>query len=898
MKNNKLLTMLICMTMLFGGVALASCGMNNTGSDSSGSIVSEVKTTATVKFDVNIEGYETNSVKDKTVSIGKRVPIVKAYVTGENPDNLQLYGWYTDKECTNAWDFKKDLVEEDMTLYAKWVEQYDVKYYLNGKVIKTDFAFKGDTLTEDATLVAGFKYLGTYLDTTYETPFDYTQAVSGDLELHIKRSEGIYMTDHVEEGEIASGNLSDYLVAYVGSYSFDEKGNPIEQEGWVDTYKVATEYEDETVEEGCTYVNFGYQPKYGDGFVELCLALDITQSQIIRIWFKNLGKADVLNMYFTALLDADNNIYSETGSVYTQDFCYPNYTGSGVGNGIELKSSQIEMEETAEWTYVDFNLYEVYKNGYSIWGTSAFLGSLRFQAIYKNTSEEDLSNVFLIKAIEGIPYEIEVEDSGDVKDLLTKAETTTPAALQQASSLQGENSQGLVFPKNGDMVQRVEDGALVYNTVDGLLFYAENEIISREKSNPYYGFVLEVPEGKKIDLSELTTLEISLKNYGYAEDLVVRVYNDIGIPVTANLKIAKQMAGTKTYSANLYGKYGMEGTLSKIEIRYNSVGVDNAILIENIQMAAFIPYDSVGLNLNDKYCFGLTSTDKIEISFDSNREGTMFNVSDSGASVLSSDKLYDSTSDGYGIATLQYYMPKDSQITAVSVEYKIDGKFTSKYTYQLNTEQKGVVNKASLPLKSNERGIVRAVRFTFEGTGKVLIKSIDYSVSEYGGLPFYQSYADVYNGWDWDPTCTYQYDSVLKASLFVKNPAQSVSAFSMYIGLTTIMSQHLSIPHTTYNVLATETTTIKVVYQNKTDVNTLNLHAGFARSELANPDESGLSAFVANGNVIDCNMADYEWSTLTLVVPADYAGKYLGKIYVEFAGAEIAIRAISIETGV
>ena len=451
MKKNKLLTMLISMTMLFGGVALASCGTNNATSDSS-SISSEVKTTATVKFDVNLDGYETNSVKDKTISIGKRVPIVKAYVTGENPDNLQLYGWYTDKECTTAWDFKKDLVEGDMTLYAKWVEQYDVKYYLNGKVIKSDFAFKGDKLTEDATLVAGFKYLGTYVDATYETPFDYTQEVTGDVELHIKRSEGIYMSDHVEEGEIASGNLSDYLVAYVGSYSFDEKGNPIEQEGWVDTYKVATEYEEETVEESCTYVNFGYQPNYGDGFVELCLALDITQSQIIRIWFKNLGKADILNMYFTAMLDADNNIYSETGSVYTQDFCYPNYTGSGVGNGIELKSSQIQMEETAEWTYVDFNLYEVYKNGYSIWGTSAFLGSLRFQAIYKNTSEEDLSNVFLIKAIEGIPYEIEVEDSGDVKDVLKAAETTTPAALQEASALQGENPQGLVFPKNGGAV--------------------------------------------------------------------------------------------------------------------------------------------------------------------------------------------------------------------------------------------------------------------------------------------------------------------------------------------------------------------------------------------------------------------------------------------------------------
>ena len=898
MKKNKLLTLLLSVTMALGGAALiASCDKPST--DSTSSVTqSEAKTTATVKFDVNLEGYETNSVKDKTVSIGKRVPIVKAYVTGDNPNNLQLYGWYADKECTQAWDFKKDLVEGDMTLYAKWVEQYDVTYYLNGKVIKTDLAFKGDTLTEDASLVAGFKYLGTYLDATYETAFDYTQPVAGDLELHVKRSEGIYMSDYVEEGEMSSGNLSDYLVAYVGSYSYDTKGNPIEQEGWVESHKVVTEYEEETVEESCTYVNFGYVPQYGDGFVELCLALDITQSQIIRVWFKNLGKADVVNMYFTALLDADSNIYSETGAVYTQDFCYPNYTGSGVGDGIKLKSSQIQMEETAEWTYVDFNLYEVYKNGYSIWGTSNFLGMIRFQAIYKNESEEDLSNEFLIKAIEGIPYEITVEDSGDVKDVLTKAQTTTPAALQQASDQQAENPQGLVFPKNGGTIAKVEDGSLVYNTVDGLLFYAENEVVSRDKANPYYGFVIDVPKEKAIDLSDLTTLEITLKNYGYAEDLVVRVYNDIGIPVTANLKIAKQMAESKTYTANLYGKYGMEGTLSKIEIRYNSVGVDNAILIENVQMASFVPYDIVGINLNDKYCYGLASTDKIDVSFDSNREGTLFVVSESGASVLSSDKLYDATSDGYGIATLQYYLHKDSNITAVSVEYKIDGQFTSMYTYALDTENKGANNSLSLPLKSNERGIVRAVRFTFEGTGKVLLKSIDYSVNAEGGLPFYQSYADVYKGWDWDHTCTYQYDSVLKTSLYVKNAAESVSKFSMYIGLTTLMSQHLAIPHTTQNVLVTETTKIKIVYQNRTDVNTLNVQAGFSRTELGNPDGDGIAFLVANNNVIESEMSDYEWATLTITVPAENAGKYLGKLYFEFAGKEIAIRAISIETGV
>ena len=46
---------------------------------------------------------------------------------------------------------------------------------------------------------------------------------------------------------------------------------------------------------------------------------------------------------------------------------------------------------------------------------------------------------------------------------------------------------------------------------------------------------------------------------------------------------------------------------------------------------------------------------------------------------------------------------------------------------------------------------------------------------------------------------------------------------------------------------------------------------------------------------IDCNMGEYEWSTLTIEVPAEYANLYLAKIRVGFSGNEIAIRAISIE---
>ena len=30
-------------------------------------------------------------------------------------------GWYVDEDCTERWDFETDTVEENMTLYAKWL---------------------------------------------------------------------------------------------------------------------------------------------------------------------------------------------------------------------------------------------------------------------------------------------------------------------------------------------------------------------------------------------------------------------------------------------------------------------------------------------------------------------------------------------------------------------------------------------------------------------------------------------------------------------------------------------------------------------------------------------------------------------------------------------------------
>ena len=94
-----------------------------------------------------------------------------------------------------------------------------------------------------------------------------------------------------------------------------------------------------------------------------------------------------------------------------------------------------------------------------------------------------------------------------------------------------------------------------------MLFYSENEILGRKKEDPSTGFSVYAPEGKNIDLGAYTTFNITLCNYGYTDKIIVYIYNDQGVPVKMEMELATRMGLSKTYTANLYGKFGMEGNL-------------------------------------------------------------------------------------------------------------------------------------------------------------------------------------------------------------------------------------------------------------------------------------------------------------------------------------------------
>lgn len=87
----------------------------------SGSFASEAMDLTVVVSDSCTVHFETNggtAVEDQIVKLGGRVSRPR---DPERP-GYTLAGWYTDSDFTREWNFKKDTVQGNMTLYAKWVE--------------------------------------------------------------------------------------------------------------------------------------------------------------------------------------------------------------------------------------------------------------------------------------------------------------------------------------------------------------------------------------------------------------------------------------------------------------------------------------------------------------------------------------------------------------------------------------------------------------------------------------------------------------------------------------------------------------------------------------------------------------------------------------------------------
>lgn len=89
------------------------------GSDSYSCDANEVTVVISTECTVSFKSNGGSEIADQTVVFGEKIicpkdPVREGYV---------FSGWYADIHLTDEWDFEKDVVEGNMSLYAKWTEK-------------------------------------------------------------------------------------------------------------------------------------------------------------------------------------------------------------------------------------------------------------------------------------------------------------------------------------------------------------------------------------------------------------------------------------------------------------------------------------------------------------------------------------------------------------------------------------------------------------------------------------------------------------------------------------------------------------------------------------------------------------------------------------------------------
>ena len=89
------------------------------GSDSYAAAVQDVTVTVSDGCLIRFESNGGSAVPDQTVTLGGKI----TKPADPTRDGMTLEGWYSDMDLLHRWDFDKDTVSGNMTLYAKWTEQ-------------------------------------------------------------------------------------------------------------------------------------------------------------------------------------------------------------------------------------------------------------------------------------------------------------------------------------------------------------------------------------------------------------------------------------------------------------------------------------------------------------------------------------------------------------------------------------------------------------------------------------------------------------------------------------------------------------------------------------------------------------------------------------------------------
>ncbi len=173
------------------GGSSGSTSSGNQGGTGSGS----TSNPTVVKYIVTFNSNGGSNVSSQTVENGSKI----TKPTNPTKAGDEFIGWYKESAFINEWNFDKDIVASDVTLFAKWksspaasTDPSEIKYMITfsdeGNVIATSMVKTGGKIIKpDDPAKNGYLFDGWYTDSSYSSKWDFDDdIVSKDITLYAK----------------------------------------------------------------------------------------------------------------------------------------------------------------------------------------------------------------------------------------------------------------------------------------------------------------------------------------------------------------------------------------------------------------------------------------------------------------------------------------------------------------------------------------------------------------------------------------------------------------------------------------------------------------------------------------------------------------------------------------
>ena len=178
-----------------------------------------------IEYDNSVE--LTLKETDGTVIDSYLVPIDEALSITEKyvKKNRYVSGWYLDSSLSEKWEMEKDIVTDDLTLYAQR-EHFKVSYYSDEVLVDSKYIYIDETIGEmPVPEKAGYTFLGWYNEHYEKFTQDYVVYAEDDINLYACWID----TDLLDCGEGLTWSLDGNALTIEGNgrmYDFEKQESP------------------------------------------------------------------------------------------------------------------------------------------------------------------------------------------------------------------------------------------------------------------------------------------------------------------------------------------------------------------------------------------------------------------------------------------------------------------------------------------------------------------------------------------------------------------------------------------------------------------------------------------------------------------------------------------------